>query len=279
MIKGLQLLSAFLLLLVSCSRKQATSVPLNTPETATRKKFADSVLMDNHLKMVKLNYLGWDGASLDTVDWNTVDSVLHESRISCCDGKITYAPDSLFKIYIISGESCGMYCNPFSESYAYSADNVKLAFSDEFSFTDITDIFTLPDNKYLVLQESWGRAASVLSVNCLRASLVSLRNDSLIFYLMINTDSAARFKNEEYNSDDIYYERTGLSFCQESPGPVFEPGVHYNPSTRELSYSFGRNYAYCCQVDTNALITGTLKYEAGEFKIMEHKLKFLEPEN
>jgi hypothetical protein len=257
-------------LLFSCSNKHTKST---TSKNIRNNGAADSLQLKRYVNTAKLNYADWNGDSLDIVNWDVVDSLLNEGRINCCDGKIFYAPDSLFKIYVIEGEGCGAYCNPFWESYACSADNRKLSASQEFSFTNILNIHKLPDDKYLILQQEWGRAASVLSVDCRMATLVSLRNDSLIFHHVLKDIE------DENLMKDFYYGITGLSFCQEHYIPSGELSVQYNARTNELAYNFGRNYAYCCQLETDSLISGSLKYEDGAFKFLKHSTKFIESAN
>lgn len=259
-----------IVLLSSCSTKH-TETAASESTAFIRNDITDSTQLQRLVKAAELKYAGLSEDSLDTVNWDVVDSLLSDGGTTCCDGNIFYSPDSLFKIYVIKGESCGGYCNVFWESCAYSADNSKLSGSHEFSFTDILNIVKMPDDKYLIIQREGGRAASAIFVDCRTAALVSLRNDSLIFHPVLKNIA------DENLVKDFYNEITGLSFCQEHYVPSNEPSIQYHAATKELVYNIGKNYAYCCQVETDSSINGTLKYEDGAFKFLKHSTKFLAP--
>src|SRR5687767_2275578 len=96
--------------LFSCSDKQAKNTTSKSI-TFISNDALDSTQLKRYVNAVKLKYADWHGDSLDSINWDVVDSLLSDGRTTCCDGNIFYSPDSSFKIYVIKGESCGGYCN------------------------------------------------------------------------------------------------------------------------------------------------------------------------
>ncbi|GAL85128.1 hypothetical protein MYP_2356 [Sporocytophaga myxococcoides] len=269
MMKKLFFIVSLSILFASCSRQTTTFFFQDAiiPDNSN----LDSIRIINFINNLKLDFVSGDIDTSSIIDWDSVNEVLYMQQTTCCDGRVVYSPDSLFKIYVILGQSCGGYCNPFWESHVYSKLGNKLLMKVDSPFNYITDIYKLHDNKYLIFQEEFYRAASVLSVSCRTALIVSIKHDSLIFYPVIKDVTDDNF------SKDFQFDNNSFTFCQEH-NISEEPELTFDTLISTLYYRFGRNYAYCCELDSDSLITGSLIYDNGEFKKLNHEVKFIETE-
>ncbi|MDJ1469647.1 hypothetical protein [Xanthocytophaga flava] len=176
-----------------------------------------------------------------------MDSILQEMRISLSSGEVFYAPDSTFKIYVIEGESCGGYCNPLWSSYIHYNLKSKQVIK-EADFTSITSIHKLPDEKYVIMEHSYGRPASVMSVVCNHARVISFQNDSILTH-SIGNNSEGKFE-----------------FCQQNTVQLEEePYIRYDLKSKRLTYLYGNNYGYSHDLDIDTIRQGQFQYVNGKF--------------
>ncbi len=135
------------------------------PETAdaaleTEVSEGDSAILSRHIHEVKVEYAVEefsDHSFNSHYSDKELDSLLNENGIRIGKGKVIYAPDSAFKIFVVAGESCGAYCNPFWETWLHFNDGSGMVITKA-GFENVTSIKFLPDGKYLVQEDSWGRS-------------------------------------------------------------------------------------------------------------------------
>jgi hypothetical protein len=233
----------------------------------------DSLQLAEYIKKLKFKYVGdaYEDVSR-VIDWNEVDDLLLKQNTRCCDGTTFYAPDSLFKIYLIKSETCGKVCDPHWESYIVAKDNHKVYQSRIRFLTDIQNITKLPDNKYLILQTSYMNAATgketSMVMDCRTAALISFKNDSLFFHPVLNKTTDRKVFKLFFNTD-----AKGLELCQQENFPAEKPSYSFNTETNELNYNFGKHYG---QNNTDSIISGTLVYKNGEFIPLKQSITFVE---
>ena len=215
----------------------------------------DSLILDKYKYELEKEYV--DDA--DSMTREQLDSIFYEGKTSFPASDVVYSPDNSFKIFTIELEGCGAYCN--SEWHSWLHFNLKGKEKiKKVDFTEIDTIYKLPDNKYLIIEKSWGRPASVLTVFCLDAQLVSFSPDSMIIHPI------------KYNHQDH------LGFCQEnSVQSEKEPFIKYNKDKKLLTYYYGKNYAYSNGIDTDTLREGQFKYIKGQFILDKEKITVRPP--
>ena len=226
----------------------------------------DSVLLEAYILEIKKSYLEEHSISLSN---EQVDSLLWEQRISIVGAKLVYSPDGLFKIMIVEGEGCGAYCNPFWESKLI-LNGAQRSFS-VMEFTSIDTIHRLPDHKYLIIQERYGRAASVFSVTTKSATLISFPDDTLIYHPIPYT-------HPKWGSNIDSYNRTGrFEFSQEHFIDC-DLSLEYHPISQSLHYSYGTDFNYCCGIDSAYHYTGSFDYVDGVFLHQKENKTYLKTE-
>ncbi|HWZ21063.1 MAG TPA: hypothetical protein VNW06_00335 [Cytophagaceae bacterium] len=238
-----------------------------------KNNLTDSVQLAEYIKKLKFKYVedSYEDVSR-VIDWNEVDDLLLKQNTRCCDGTIFYAPDSLFKIYLIKSETCGIVCDPHWESYIVAKDNHKVYQSKIRFLSDIQNIAKLPDNKYLILQTSYmnvstGKETSIV-MDCRTAALISLKNDSLFFLPVLNKTTDKKVLNDFFNTN-----AKGLELCQPENFSTEKPFYNFDEKTNELNYGFGKRYR---QNNTDSLVSGILVYKNGEFLSLKRSAVFVE---
>ena len=218
---------------------------------------ADSLILDNYKNELEKEYV----EDADSMTREQLDSIFYEGRTSFPASGVVYSPDNSFKIFTIELESCGAYCN--SEWHSWIHFNLKGKEKiKKVDFTAIDTIYKLPDNKYLIVEKSWGRPASVLTVFCLEAVLVSFSTDSLIIHPI------------KYNNQNHF------GFCQENGvQSEKEPFIKYNKDKKLLTYYYGNNYAYSKGIDTDTLREGQFKYINEQFILDKETITVRPPTN
>ncbi|WP_291117906.1 hypothetical protein [Flavobacterium sp. UBA6135] len=240
--------------LLKCS---STSVPIFQDNTSSTNP-SDSLLLAKYKYEILKDYVE-DAEALTT---EQIDSVLYESRISIANSKVFYAPDHSFKIFTIEIEGCGAYCNSEWKSWIHYNLTGKEN-SEEVDFTTIDTIYKLPDHNYLIIDKSGRRPASVLTVYCERAHLISFSSDAMI------THAIGTSKQETY-----------FGFCQENGVEMDEsPYIKYNADKKLLTYHYGNNYAYSQGIDNDTIRQGQLKYVNGQFVFEKEHVKVISRAN
>jgi len=226
------------LLILACSFRKIETIRVEINISNT-----DSLILENYKFEIKKGYIeGSDGMTKDEVD-----SIFSELPANFADSKVAYSPDKSFKIFTIEVEECGAYCN--SEWYSWIHFNLN---SNEtvvkVEFKTIDTIFKLPDNKYLIIDKSWDRPASVMTESCINANVISFSSNSLIIHPI-------KYQLSEY-----------FGFCQEN-GVETEtaPYIKYNEDKKKLFYYYGNNYGYPNGPDIDTIRQGYFKYIKGQF--------------
>jgi hypothetical protein len=224
----------------------------------------DSLLLEKYFYEIKKSYV----PDADSMPPEVVDSIFHDNRLNIIDGKITYSPDSSFKIFVVETESCGAYCN--SEWYSWIHFNLNKSETiinadfdnSDNNFTTIENIYTLPDNKYLIIQRSYGRPASVLTVSCIQTKLISFSEDSMIIHPI------------------KYGKENSFGFCQENLVDLGDkPYIIYDDEKKILVYHYGNNYAYPNGYDVDSIRLGQFKYYNGQFVFEKETVKINDRRN
>lgn len=213
---------------------------------------SDSLTLDKYKYEIAKQFVVEHNA--DSLTNEQIDSILYESRLGFIDSKVTYSPDSSFKIFVIQLESCGGYCNSIWYSWThFNIKNNEIIKTADFNdsnnnFTTIDTIYILPDKKYLVIESSYARPASVLTVSCREAKLISFTTDSMLIHPI------------KYNNQDNF------GFCQENGVQSNkQPFIKYDKNKKLLTYYYGNNYAYSNGIDTDTIRQGRFKYIKGQF--------------
>jgi hypothetical protein len=214
---------------------------------------------------------------LDTINSNISNSKIetlfydyYDGRSGLNGGGVYSSPDGLFKILVVRGESCGAYCNPFWESQLILSNRKKI---NNLSFKNIEKIYSIPDGKYLIIEESFGRPASVFTETTKSATLLSFKEGEINYHPF-------NFSYPKYNkikNDKIYNPSGKLSFSQEHFIDA-EQYLTYNKETKRLKYSYGTDFSYCCQIDSAYVFKGVLEYKNGGFTLLNEKKEHIEVE-
>lgn len=171
-------------------------------------------------------------------------------------GDIVYAPDSAFVIYSVVVESCGAYCNALWNSWLHisgHADSIRL----ETDFNSIDAIHILPNGVYLVLQNSWERPASVLTLTCNNAAAFVIDNSNLQFVAI------------------PYKGLPNFQFCEENGIDKDPPHLTWDPDLLRLEYAYANNFAYSTGVDTSLLYAGYFQFNNGVFELAKEAIEVL----
>ncbi|MEI7509831.1 MAG: hypothetical protein WCJ62_10260 [Flavobacterium sp.] len=189
--------------------------------------------------------------SLSTVE----DIVASWGNSRLDNGEIKYAPDNSFKIITFILENCGAYCN--SEWYSWMQYNLNGKTQiKSVDFSSIDTIYQLPEKKYLIIDSYGGRPASVLTVNCMNANLISFEGDSLVRHPI------------------IYKNKKSFGFCQENGADMDkEPYIKYDTVSKKLLYHYANNYAYSKGIDIDTIRQGQFIYSRGHFILEKETIK------
>ena len=272
---------AFIILVFSCKdQKESKDKELSVYENSLNEAFIDYPFEEIHSNY-KISHkdsldllLFWRKTAFSTLDTiNTDFSNLKIKKLlsdyfdgdkGISVGRVYASPDNLFRVFVGRGESCGAYCNPYWVSEIVFANGQII---NNLGFTDIENIYLMPDGKYLIKEKSFGRPASVYSEKTKSVTLISFKGNN-INYHQIDYNYP---KHNEILSDSIYNPSGTLSLSQES----FIETKHYltyNKKSKKLSYSYATDFSFCCQVDSIYAYKGKFEYKNGKFiHLTEHK--------
>lgn len=226
------------------------SIPLQGQSANTPFNQADSAIFQAYEYAIKRELFDEE----DALSREALDREFDDSRMMFMDHQLVHSPDGLFKIYAIQLESCGAYCN--SSWYAWIHYNLKAEQeeSQSINLNQVKEIHPLPDGKYLIIDESWGRPASVFTVQCLNATLISIKTDSVMLHPI-------PFRKGEQ-----------LAFCQDDGLEAEEASLKYNPDSNTLSYRYISSYAYSHGLNTDSICSGEFDYLKGEFRLKKENI-------
>jgi hypothetical protein len=219
---------SLLLLFVTVSYAQETdSIPdpfegfyEYTPET-------DSLIVSR--------YMAYLNAEFDGVDENG-KKLYPDTRYTDC--QITQDPDDNFKIFVFSGDDCGMRCLPMYASLIQFASGV---FDRDSEFEFIKSFHKIEDGRYaIVTTQSYG---GMMGMSELELSIYSLGRNRLEAEQMFNSG-----KGWPGSIANNYGERTH-SFHIENPwwGDYDNFYLRFDPETSKIAYS----YTYSKRYDEN----------------------------
>jgi hypothetical protein len=181
-------------------------------------------------------------------------------QASYSKGRFYYSPENYFKILVIAGQSCGMYCNPeyFSRIF-YEKGNKLIAPA---TFSNIVVIYELQKSphakEFLVLDETWCRPRSVEGGN--ERSFTHLRFDDTVSVVQI------RMLEEEQGQQIVFsfavYSGSSCEKEQIAKKVNDAPVLDYDPKTKMISYMY---FEYLENEGTCRQVKGTFKYEGGKF--------------
>ncbi len=216
-------------------------------------------------------------SSLDTINANFSNSKIESLLYEYFDGKggisvggVHYSPDSLFKIYVVRGESCGAYCNPFWKSEIVLANKQII---NNLEFKDIENIYLMPDGKYLIIEKSFGRPASVYTETTKSATLISFQGNKINYHPFDYNYP----KYNEIQKDSNYNPSGQLSITQEHFIDT-EQYLTYDKKSKKLAYGYGTDFSYCCQIDSAYVYKGAFEYQNGKFVHLIEKKKHIKVE-
>ncbi|MEP5256098.1 MAG: hypothetical protein ABJQ39_13635 [Winogradskyella arenosi] len=182
-------------------------------------------------------------------------------------GRVYASPDHKFKIFVGRGESCGAYCNPYWISKIVRTKGSPLY---NLQFKDVETIALMPDGKYLVLESSFGRPASVYSETTKSATLIAFEGSD-IDYQRFN------YKYSKYGDiqSDSLYNPTGKLVLSQEHFITNKQDLTYHPKSQRLTYQYATDFSYCCQIDSVYAYKGAFEYKNGTFIHIKEQKKYI----
>lgn len=214
---------------------------------------------------------------IDTVNGSFSNSKIGKLIFEAFGGKggllisgIHQSPDKYFKILTLNGESCGAYCNSFWESEIIFSNGIKI---NADSFTEIENIYLMPDGKYLVLQQEYSRPASVFTVSTSSAILLGFENNKINYFPF-------KYNYPKYNeiSNDSNYNPSGKLSLHQEHFINKEQWLKYDVQSKKLRYQYGTDLNYCCNIDSAYIYTGEFEYINGKFKHLKETKEYIKTE-
>ncbi|RCW93499.1 hypothetical protein [Winogradskyella arenosi] len=211
---------------------------------------------------------------LDTVNTALSNLELQQLLLASTDGikgisvgRVYASPDHKFKIFGGRGASCGAYCNPYWISKIVRAKGSPLY---NLHFKDVETIALMPDGKYLVLESSFGRPASVYSETTKSATLIAFEGSD-INYQRFN------YKYPKYGDiqSDSLYNPTGKLVLSQEHFITNKPDLTYHPKSQRLTYQYATDFSYCCQIDSVYAYKGAFEYKNGTFIHVKEQKQYI----
>lgn len=157
-----------------------------------------------------------------------IDSILSSYRMGFGGGKVHYAPDSAFKIYIINGSGGGAYGNEIYESYLHFKNGKCLQLDDDFD--PVTGIYKTGAFTYIAIQHYWSRSASWHSEVYYTLTQFSVEKDSIQYHTIQCTN--------KWPLDHSYNDKDLTIYTYQNYENAENTYMRYNPKTNKLSYGF-----------------------------------------
>jgi len=189
-----------------------------------------------------------------------LDSIFNETFPRILDTKITYSPDSTFKIFTFTMEDCGTRCNVFYYSWLHfnlkKQEKVKRL---ETEFKSIDSIYKIEENKFLIVDREMG---ALYGTTCLSANLISFTQNNIKIQIVkrrLNKDLS--FRNQE---DETENEK--------------ESFMKYDSKRKRLIYSF-RSYNSKQDGIADTVWQGQMKYVGSNFVLEKETFRIAAPKN
>ncbi|WP_343533516.1 hypothetical protein [Pedobacter sp.] len=253
---------------ISCNGNQKTKTPPkqdtidqltneNQPiNTVNTQPTTDSLFLKKYECKIKKEFV----ENAKTLTEEQLDSIFNETFPRIIDTKITYSPDSTFKIFTFTMEDCGARCNVFYYSWLhFNLKKQEKAQRLETQFKAIDSIYKIEENKFLIVDREVGAQHDV---TCLSASLISFAQNN------IKIQTVKRKLNKD------------LSFCdQENETPnEKEPFIKYDSKKKRLIYSF-RSYNLKQDGIADTVWQGQMKYLGNNFVLEKETFRIATPGN
>jgi hypothetical protein len=158
-----------------------------------------------------------------------IDSILNSNRMGFGGGKVHYAPDSAFKIYIINGNGGGPYGNEMYESYLHFKNGKRLDPDDDFD--PVAGIYKTGPFTYIVIQHYWSRSSSSRSEEYYTLTQFSVEKDVIEYHAISGTDKWPLYYSFNHDKDFNIYTYHNYVNAENTY-------MRYNPKTNKLSYGF-----------------------------------------
>jgi|GEM_PF-3120357 len=189
-----------------------------------------------------------------------LDSIFNETFPRIIDTKITYSPDSTFKIFTFTMEDCGTRCNVFYYSWLHfnlkKQEKVKHLKTE---FKSIDSIYKIEENKFLIVDRERG---ALYGATCLSASLISFTQNN------IKIQTVKRKLNKD------------LSFCNQEDETQNEKEsfMKYDSKKKRLIYSF-RSYNSKQDGIADTIWQGQMKYVGSNFVLEKETFRITAASN
>lgn len=182
--------------------------------------------------LIVFRYMAYLNMDFNEVDENGEKVSPNTGYTEC---KITYDPDDNFKIFVFSGEDCGMHCHGMYTSLTQYASGV---FEQESGFNPIESFEKIGEGRYAVVTSEW--YGGLMGFTTLELSLYTLGRNKLEAEQLFNS-GAVRPGSLAVN----YGERT-YSFRIENPwwGDFDRFYLRFDPETNKISYSYTYTKGY-----------------------------------
>lgn len=200
-----------------------------------------SGLKDHKILTTYRNYL---------VKKNFVDQPEHD-RIE--DGKVIYAPDNRFKIFIFKGESCGANCHTFYNSFLHFNLDKKYPTVVETNFFPIDKIIQMDESNYIVLHSGYD-GGGIYSEEHYVATIITLNKNKI----KIGKFSLSNMHQSNKNETEIQI--TARQSELEDGTPF---GMKFNPQNKMVEYQY---FITNQNTGDKRRYSGKLIYENGIFR-------------
>lgn len=261
---------AWILLATICIKTQAQ------PKISVREHQADARIIKNYIHSLNVEMvMDTSIVGIEILEGKKptpefIDSLIGESREGYRDGNVCYSPDKKFKIFTITGESCGMHCNCFYQAYLHfnsSKKGIVLASG----FFPVDAIYKLNDGKYLIIQKA-STCGGTVFYNYKRATLISFKKSKVVYHPFVYGIPFSTINKNTIEKDG------GLGLSQliddehESPDSLV---LRFDPKSNGLQYKY-LAYADLANMSEAFTFSGYFHYEKGRFVLKnESKKKYV----
>jgi hypothetical protein len=185
--------------------------------------------------LIVFRYMAYLNTEFDEVDENG-EKIHPGSGYKEC--QITYDPDDNFKIFVFSGDDCGMHCNGIYTSLTQYASGV---FERGSGFDSIESLQKIGEGRYAVVMSKW--YGGMMGTTEQDLYIYSLRRNRMEAEQLFNSGKS------QPGSLAVNYDGRTYSFHIENPwwGDFNKFYLRFDTETNKISYS----YTYSKRYDEN----------------------------
>ena len=154
--------------------------------------------------------------------------------------EILYSPDSVFKIFAISGYSIGTYQVDYFKGFLHYGSEIL-----DGDFDKIEEILKIDEGKYLILHYGGGRSHSFRSEATGQATLVSIENTEHSTHGNVTIKDIVSVSQSNLTSEDFI--------------------LKYDPESKRIQYSCESDFPQLHGIDSVYRYEGSFKYKDGDF--------------